>query len=304
MVKNPQWDGKYPRVLMIFLDGLGIGSSDPASNPLAVFPDLWPTDSTAPSRPGLRHQPLDACLGIDGLPQSATGQTALLTGVNAPALLGRHVQGFPSRRLIEILQTHSLFVLLENGGRSATFANAYRRPEDAGEKAPLSVTSHALKASGQQFRGLDHLWQEQALTHDFTNRHLIAQGYHAPLFEPEQAARILVDLAGQYDFTLYEHFLTDLIAHRGTDREISDHVLLLTRFVRSCLDEAGRGGLLTVITSDHGNIEEANVRTHTRNPVPLIWQNPNGFDVPPPPDAITGVTPWILALLKCDALHD
>ena len=33
---------------------------------------------------------LDAGLGVEGLPQSATGQAVLLTGVNIPAELGYH----------------------------------------------------------------------------------------------------------------------------------------------------------------------------------------------------------------------
>jgi hypothetical protein len=38
---------------------------------------------------------LDASLCVPGLPQSATGQAALLTGLNAPELMGRHIEGFP-----------------------------------------------------------------------------------------------------------------------------------------------------------------------------------------------------------------
>lgn len=295
-LSNPQLNGAA-RVLMIFVDGLGLGESDPAINPLALYPDVWPTRSSNPQRPGLRCKPLDACLGIEGLPQSATGQTALLAGVNAPGILGRHVQGFPSRRLIDILQEHSIFVRLRAAGKSGTFANAYRHPDEASTQARLSVTSHALKASGQPFRSLEDLWQRQALTHDFTNLRLIERGYEVPVFTPEEAARILVDLAQGYDFTLYEHFLTDLLAHRGSPQEIADHVLLLTRFVRACLDAAAGTGLFLFITSDHGNLEDGGVRTHTRNPVPLIWLEYNGLRTPAPPEDIAGVTPWVLNLL-------
>ena len=38
---------------------------------------------------------LDATLGVPGLPQSGTGHVALLAGVNAPALHGRHQPHFP-----------------------------------------------------------------------------------------------------------------------------------------------------------------------------------------------------------------
>jgi 2,3-bisphosphoglycerate-independent phosphoglycerate mutase len=283
---------------MLFLDGVGVGRADPAANPLALYPDVWPTCSSASTRSGLHCKPIDACLGVEGLPQSATGQTALLTGVNAPAIIGRHVQGFPSRRLIEILQEQSIFVQLKSCGRSATFANAYRFPEEASTKVRLSVTSHALKASGQPFRSLDQLWRHEALTHDFTNQRLLERGYNVPLFSPEEAAQVLVNLAAGYDFTLYEHFLTDLIAHRGTAQEIAEHVLSVTRFVRACLEEGEREGLIVILTSDHGNLEDSNVHTHTRNPVPLMWLKSSGVNLPPAPDEISGVTPWVLEILK------
>ncbi len=296
-----QGDG-YQHILMIFLDGLGLGETDPKHNPLALYPDIWPQAGVGPTHPHLACLPLDACLGVAGLPQSATGQTALLAGINAPALLGRHMQGFPSRRLVEMLQEHSIFVRMKTCGKTATFANAYRHPEDESTQARLSVTSHALKASGQPFRSLDQLWRKEALTHDFTNQKLLEKGYDVPLFTPEEAAHILIKLASQYDFTLYEHFLTDLIAHRGTPTEITDHVLLVTRFIRSCVEEALRAELFLIITSDHGNIEASQVKTHTRNPVPLIWLDKKDLTRLPPPADIAGVTPWILKLLDCESV--
>ena len=43
--------------------------------------------------------PTDACLGVDGRPQSASGQTTILTGVNVPATLGYTTsRAFPMRR--------------------------------------------------------------------------------------------------------------------------------------------------------------------------------------------------------------
>ncbi|RJP80017.1 MAG: peptidase [Candidatus Zixiibacteriota bacterium] len=286
------------RMLMLFVDGLGLGSGDPAANPLAAHPDLWPTQAGA-ALDGWSWRPLDACLGVEGLPQSATGQTALLTGVNAPRLLGKHLPGFPSRRLVEILERDSLFVRLKAGGCQATFANAYRHPEDVNPAGRLSVTSHALRASGQTFRSLEHLRAGQAVCHDFTNRLLIERGYDAPEWTPEQAAAVLADLAREHHFTLYEHFLTDMAAHSGDGAEIARRVEELSRFVRAVRDRLRGAGVLVALTSDHGNIEEAGVRTHTRNPVPLMWPDGAGFPLDPLPEDLTGVVPWILRLLEC-----
>src|SRR5436190_20835012 len=84
-------------VLLFFIDGLGIGSRGPhnpfdsaiAAAPLAIFqnePAAIPFDGIV--------IPTDACLGIEGRPQSASGQTTILTGINGPAAIGAHKQGF------------------------------------------------------------------------------------------------------------------------------------------------------------------------------------------------------------------
>ena len=90
------------KVLFIFMDGIGLGADDPETNPLAraEMPYLQAllggrklTASVAPyESEQVSLQALDAGLGVDGLPQSATGQAVLLTGVNIPdiEILGIH----------------------------------------------------------------------------------------------------------------------------------------------------------------------------------------------------------------------
>ncbi|MCX6641002.1 MAG: metalloenzyme [bacterium] len=293
-----------PRILLIFIDGLGVGLDDPQRNPLARHPDLWPVQGRSPRRPGLYYSALDACLGVEGLPQSATGQTALLTGINAPKLLGYHLQGFPSKRLIEILQQHSIFVQLQRCGAAATFANAYRQPEDILPTSRLSVTSHALRACGQPFRSVHQIERGEALYHDFTNRQLIARGFDVPIFTPQRAAESLINVARVHRFTLYEHFLTDILGHRGDEAAIIEHIDCLSDFIRTVLNGAEREGLTVVITSDHGNIEDGAVRTHTRNRVPLLYTQPSGSQIEDLPETITEVTCWILKQLDCVCLNE
>src|SRR5207249_8232782 len=64
-------------------------------------------------------KPLDATLGVPGLPQSATGQATILTGVNAPRRVGRHVSAIPNRRVRELLEEDNLFRVLGRAGRRA-----------------------------------------------------------------------------------------------------------------------------------------------------------------------------------------
>jgi hypothetical protein len=96
------------RVLLIFIDGLGLGA-DRECNPLVVIPTpglrsylagaSLSARSVGGQRGGAILLSLDACLGVEGLPQSATGQATLFTGVNAPAQLGYHLKGFPNKAL-------------------------------------------------------------------------------------------------------------------------------------------------------------------------------------------------------------
>src|SRR5256885_2645603 len=117
------------RVLLFFIDGLGIGTRGPHNPfdglsdaaPLAVFQNETPQVPFA----GI-VVPTDACLGIDGRPQSASGQTTILTGVNAPKIIGAHKQGFPNQSLLDIIREHSIFLQLKAKGiESITFANTY-----------------------------------------------------------------------------------------------------------------------------------------------------------------------------------
>ena len=107
-------------ILMIFVDGLGIGAEDPAVNPVH--------SGACPCIEGLlasHSVSIDATLGVPGLPQSATGQTTLLTGMNAAQAMGRHVEGFPNRALKDIIRAHNVYAQLAGLGLSSTFANAY-----------------------------------------------------------------------------------------------------------------------------------------------------------------------------------
>ena len=105
--------------LLLFFDGIGIGGQDGSVNPFAAIGArrLAPLWSREPED-GASFRPLDATLGVPGLPQSATGQTTLLTGVNAARLMGRHVQGLPGPTLVEAIKktdinNQSFFSLLQ-----------------------------------------------------------------------------------------------------------------------------------------------------------------------------------------------
>src|SRR6185369_12525056 len=92
-------------VLLFFIDGLGIGTRGPF-NPLDNLPNATPLAIFQNETPETFLDgivvPTDPCLGVEGRPQSASGQTTILTGINAPAAIGYHKQGFLNNPLLEI----------------------------------------------------------------------------------------------------------------------------------------------------------------------------------------------------------
>src|SRR5690625_2425934 len=99
-------------ILFVLVDGVGIGERDPGKNPLARGDYLlshFDDGSNTRLPRGGELGVADATLGVPGRPQSATGHTALLTGVNASAAIGQHLLGFPNAPLRELLRRQNLF---------------------------------------------------------------------------------------------------------------------------------------------------------------------------------------------------
>lgn len=273
------------RVLFLFLDGVGLGPDDPQVNPFAAanlpnFSELlngrrllagsapWDGD-----RASLRA--VDALLGVDGSPQSATGQAALLTGRNVPALVGEHYGPKPNQAVAEIVRADNLFKKVLQRGGSAALLNGYPpryfQSIESGHRLYSSIPL-AATAAGLDLKSVEDMQAGRAMAADFTGAGWAAQpGFPAaPIYTPEQAGHQLALLAGQYDLSWFDFWLSDLIGHRG---EMADAVAMLENL------DAVIGGLvrvwddrgdLIVISSDHGNLEDLSRRGHTRNPVPAL----------------------------------
>jgi hypothetical protein len=253
------------KVIFMFVDGLGLGPDDPAVNPLR--------GGRCPKFRKLLESaiPLDACMSVDGLPQSATGQAALLTGVNAPKEMGRHIEGFPPPSLKKLVEHENIFTKLGKRGARCTFANSYVNNDP--HKIPMrkrSVTTvmtlHALGG----VRGRKELEEGRAVTHDITRWTMHTRGYDCPRIAPEEAAQHLLNTAEEADFTLFEYFLTDRAGHSGKPELVQDCLDTLERFVPLVAAFAEQPDHLFLLSSDHGNIEDTSTRQHTTNPVPLV----------------------------------
>jgi len=294
------------RILLIFVDGIGLAAAGP-ENPLATVPmpalaGLLGGSLTVERlqvREDLVLGGLDACLGVDGLPQSATGQTALFTGVNAPLHLGRHVAAFPGPRLAALLAEHSLLKRVEEDGRRAVFANpftpAYFEAVARRERRHSATTLAAL-AAREPLRDATDLGAGRAVAWDVRRDHFRARaGADVEEVEPAEAGRHLAGLAGEFDFILYETFMTDLAGH-GRWGWTAEEALTRLDGLLSGVVAARPADLTVLLTSDHGNLEESAHHRHTRNPVPLLAWGPAAHAFSGA-TALTDVAPAIRAAL-------
>src|SRR6266536_1358674 len=290
-------------VLLLFIDGLGIGSRGPFNPfdgladaaPLAIFRDEAP--SALATLNGILV-PTDACLGVAGRPQSASGQTTILTGVNAPAQLGYHKQGFPNAAMREIISEHSVFLQLDQAGIAPiTFANAYT-PRFFDERPRwVSATTAAVEAAGLQFRTIDDVRHDRAVYQDFTNKMLIERGEGVKRRTPDQAAEILARITDENRLTLYEYFITDKIGH-AQDMDAARAVISdLACLVREVLARVDLNSTSVILTSDHGNIEDLSSRNHTLNEVPTIVWGANRDRIAGRIKSLADITPAIVETL-------
>jgi len=267
------------RAIFIFIDGLGIGKNNPESNPctdsrLQIFNNFLdqPRQHAIPF--GGQVKPLDATLGIAGLPQSATGQATLLTGINAAKLLGRHLSGYPNQILRELLAKESIMTKLKLKGKRPSFINAYRPIFFAFNPQALikflSVTSIVNWKAGLPFFSFEDVRARKSIYHDFTNAGPIAKGFNLPRFTAIDAGEILARTAAAYDFCLYEYFNTDRIGHTQSVVEAGELLYQLEILILTAISNTDLEACLILLTSDHGNIEDSRVKTHTTNPVPLV----------------------------------
>jgi hypothetical protein len=271
-------------LLFLFLDGVGLGADNPEINPLvrAEMPNLRAllggNPLIAASAPFVGERAslvaLDASLGVDGLPQSATGQAVFLTGVNIPRELGYHYGPKPNRQVAAYLTNgNTLFSWLREKQKAAALLNAYPpryfHGIDSGRRLYSSVPL-ALTSAGYPLFTKDDLYAGRALSADFTGEGWRAMlGFtDAPSLSPFDAGRKTAELARQYDFAFFEYWASDYAGHK---QDMDAACALLASFdgmlggLLEAWDDA-RG--LILLTSDHGNMEDLSTRRHTDAKVP------------------------------------
>ena len=281
------------KFIFLFIDGVGL--REPATdNP--ITPEVCP----ALCRLFARHAvPIDACLAVDGLPQSATGQATMFTGVNAPIFMGRHCEGFPGPSLRKKIEEGNLFLSLKKRGKRVCFADAYL-VEDAAELAARrfkSVTTVMALTTPEVIATADDLADDQAVMQDLTRETIQDRYPDIPVISPEDAAAHLFALARVNDFTLYEFFQTDVAGHSMDYARACEVLRLYDRFLAALLRYVEAAGLTLVMTSDHGNIESMDEQGHTRNAVPFVVFGPKEAEIRAAVKSLVDVTPAILRFI-------
>ncbi|MBT3325303.1 MAG: hypothetical protein HN396_03530 [Gemmatimonadales bacterium] len=299
------------RVLLLFLDGVGIGEDDPETNPfvLAHARGLIPSWAAlqggsiatlkAPRRGGsaARSFPLDARLDTKGTPQSGTGQVALLTGEDAAELHGSHFGPWTPVALRPLVEEESVLKKAAAAGHNVAFANAYPRgwPGDRGSRR-VAGPPLAARGAGVLTRHEEALGSGDALSSDIVNddwkRHL---GHDwLPTITPMDAGANLARIASQANLTLYAHYATDSAGHEmSLDAAISS-LVRVEELLASLLANLGDDVTL-LVASDHGNLEDVRVG-HTRNPVLGLAAGPHA-DAAAEMTDLRDVTPFILDVL-------
>lgn len=281
------------RVLFVFLDGVGLGEAKveakadadihagSKNNPLsaAQLPVLtglsggpWTAGAAALRSANVLFRPLDTTLGVEGLPQSATGQTTLLTGLNAAQAMNRHYGPWPGPTLQKLLQQGTLFHDGQSLG-TAVLANAY--PE--GYFAHIDTRAFkpnapvvAARSAQVELRNMDRYRAGQAVAADLSGERFANAATGTSAQSPEQAAAVLADLARQADFTFFDLWVTDAIGHEQDGPRAEEILQRLDALVGGLMNQGAGEEFTLVITSDHGNIEDLSTRGHTMNNVPLL----------------------------------
>lgn len=272
-------------ILMIFIDGIGLGDDDPKINPFASahMPNLMALTNGQRWLRGIGRQesdravfvPTDPRLGLPGRPQSATGQATIITGRNIPALIGEHYGPRPNQAIRDLISEDNIFKrVVERNGKTA-LVNAYppqfHEVIDSGKRLRSSY-QHALHELGIPLYTKESIYSGDAFAMDWTNRAWRDElGYaDAPVYTPHEAGVKLAELSRRYDFAFFSHWLSDFVGHRGPF-ESGVYILELFDGVMSGLldawdDDEG----LIIVTSDHGNMEDLSHGKHTENDVPTL----------------------------------
>jgi hypothetical protein len=186
--------------------------------------------------------------------------------------MGRHFGPWVPTGARATLAERSLFRQAQAAGHSVTFANAYpvghmdvggsgaRRPGAFPFAARAASLLERDEGSVRRGEGL-----VSSITTDSWRRYVDPD---APIVDPVNAGECLARISSQNDLTIFAHYDTDYVGHRGDFGAAVSVLQRVDAFLGGVL--AGRSDdTLVLLTSDHGNLEDVS-SGHTRNNVPFL----------------------------------
>ncbi|UBV42571.1 metalloenzyme domain protein [Deinococcus taeanensis] len=254
-------------VVWLALDGVGHPLDAPAGS-------VW-----AQSLPTLRPlvdagRVLDATLGVPGLPQSGTGQSCWLTGRDAVRVMGEHFGPHPGPTLQALLREEALPVRLVRAGRRVALANEYvpayfqALEVGAGRRNRMGCFPFSVRAAGAPLNpgGLPLVGATLGMSFERPWREVSA------LDSLNRAGEALSSAAGELDLLMLDLWFGDLLGHAGEPDVPVDALRAGRAYLRrvdALLTGVVAGGARVVVSSDHGNLENLNTKSHTRARVPF-----------------------------------
>ncbi|MCB0034346.1 MAG: hypothetical protein KDE51_10015 [Anaerolineales bacterium] len=304
-------------VLIFFLDGVGLGSLDPKVNPFvtADLPHL--THLLGEHWYGAEHGritttrasfvPTDAQLGVEGRPQSATGQAIILSGRNVSAAIGEHYGPKPNQAVRDEVAKGTLFDDVVQMGGTAALLTPYPQPyfdAIASGKRLYSTVPLATTNAGLPLMTADDLRQGRAVSPAFTGTewrtHL---GYEdIPEMTLHEAGQQIARIAQTYTFSFFEHWPSDRAGHRGPLSNARAHLEMIDAAYGGLLDAWDDENGLLILTSDHGNIEDKSQRQHTTNPVPTILVGQGHAELAQQIHSLADIAPAVRRFLEIQSL--
>ncbi len=274
-------------IFYLFLDGVGFGECNSEKNPFTKYATgffLPLGGKSLPENSNLsrgEYIQTDASMGIKGLPQSATGQTSLWTGINTPGILKRHVSGFPTFTLKKIISEFSIIKVFQEHGKTASFLNCYSPVymENMEKNSRyLSASTLIQLAASPILKNLDDLREGRGLfmdiTHEifveFSKTFLPESDTLKNIRDPYEMGKKVKEMGKDQDLILFEYFLTDKIGHSMEWEKAKWTIDIVEKFIEGVLETLDPLEDQLIITSDHGNLEDLSDKVHTTNPVPTF----------------------------------
>ncbi|MBI2429654.1 MAG: hypothetical protein HYV29_12835, partial [Ignavibacteriales bacterium] len=192
----------------------------------------------------------------------------------ASRFIGKHFGPHPYSTLVPIIKEKNLFAQLQRMNRTFFFANGYpQRYFDYifGPKGKVPTIALAYTSTGRALNTHAAIKSREAISADISGTRWKELGHpDVDPTPPKESGALFCQLGKKVDLIFFEYFVTD---HAGHSQEMSMAVDMLERmdgFIDGILQHFNTEEDIIFIISDHGNIEDLSVKTHTRNPVPLI----------------------------------